>query len=162
MPDLSGLVDQLYSNDNRLAYESLKRLLVESQNSDALYADWDMFVGMMDSGNSYVRTRGLLLLTANVRWDREHRLDALLPAYLSHIQDASPITARQFIQALPAVGRVRPDLIPVLRDALANADLNGDPDSMAPLVAKDICGALQRLDQMEADTAAKGTEWRTR
>ena len=114
---------------------------------------------MMHCHNAYVRTRGLLLLTANVRWDREHRLDVLLPAYLSHIQDAKPVTARQFIQALPTVGQVRPDLIPALRDALANADLSGYPDSMAPLVAKDICGTLQQLDQLEAARAAKGTEW---
>ena len=158
MSELSALIDQLHSKDNRLAYASLKQLLAESETGDAVYAYWDTFAAMMDNSNSYVRTRGLLLLTANVRWDREQRLDILLPAYLSHIQDAKPVTARQLIQALPTVGQVRPDLIPALRDALANADLSGYPDSMAPLVAKDICGALQQLDRLEAVSAAKGTE----
>lgn len=58
--------------------------------------------------------------------------------------DAKPITARQYIAALPELAEAKPEFIPRIRSALQQADLSGYPDSMQPLVLKDIVAVLQK------------------
>ena len=59
--------------------------------------------------------------------------------------DAKPITARQCIAVLPEIAEARPEFIPTIRSALQQADLSVYPDSMQPLVLKDIVAALQKM-----------------
>ena len=51
--------------------------------------------------------------------------------------------------ALPEITAVKPELLPRIRFALEQADLSGYPDSMRPLVLKDIVAALQKMDSTE-------------
>lgn len=142
---MEELLEQLCGKDTRLAYQALLSLKAESDSSPAVYAYFDRFLEMMDDANSYLRTRGLLLLCANARWDRENKLDGAIDRFLSHISDPKPITARQFIQALPQVALHKPALALRIRAALENADLSAYPESMAPLVLKDITNALRQI-----------------
>lgn len=59
---------------------------------------------------------------------------------------ALPITARQCIAALSEIAEIKPEFIPRIRSALQQADLSGYPDSMQPLVLKDIVAVLQKID----------------
>jgi len=142
---LERLVETLYAKDTKTAYEAFLILKNESETSDAVYSFFDRFAEMMEAPNSYLRTRGLLLLCANARWDNARKLDALSDLFLTHITDPKPITARQFIQALPQVAAAKPKLAPKIREALENADLSGYSDSMAPLILKDIIAALKHI-----------------
>lgn len=58
-------------------------------------------IGMLGSDNSYVRTRGLLLIEANARRDAGYLIDENINQILSYITDPKPNAARQFIQSLP-------------------------------------------------------------
>ena len=60
--------------------------------------------------------------------------------------DVKPITALQCVAALPEVAEAKPELIPRIRVALEQADLSGYPDSMQPLILKDIVEALRKLE----------------
>ena len=95
---------------------------------------------------SLVRNRAISILAANARWDTDGKFDALLDEFLSHVTDAKPITARQCIAALPEIAAARPELSPRIRSVLEQADLTGYPDSMQPLVLKDIVTVLQKID----------------
>lgn len=151
--ELQDRIDLLYQKPPQAAYESLKYLEAESENSSAVYPWWDTFVALMEDQNSYRRNRGLRLLAVNAKWDRAGRLDDTLALYLTHIQDPKPITARQSIQNLPLIAQARPDLIPTIRHALQNADFSGYGDSMRPLLLGDTVSVLKELDGLEEGAA---------
>ena len=143
------LVAALTVKPQKAAHGAFQALMERSLASDEAYPYFDSFLQMMGSGNSYVRNRGLMLAARNARWDREGKLDRAIDAYLAHIGDEKPITARQCIQALPDILPYKRALRPKIRAALANADFSHYPDSMAPLLLKDAINVLKALDQIE-------------
>lgn len=120
-------------------------LLKRSEQSDELYSYFDQFIAMSEDDNSYIRTRGLLLIAANARWDKDNKIDECIDRLLKHILDAKPITSRQFIKVLPEIAAAKPDLAADIKDALRWADTEIYADSMQPLVYKDIQTALRKM-----------------
>lgn len=138
-------VNALFSRDNNLAYDALKQLLDESEKTNGVYEHFDTFVKMIEDDNSYLRTRGLLLISANAKWDAENKLDTVLGRCLLHILDEKPITSRQFIKTLPDIAEHKPNLAAEIKKALNDADTSVYPDTMRPLVDKDIAKALKSI-----------------
>lgn len=141
----------LEGKDNQVAYACLRALLSLSETSSAVYAHWDALVALMDSDHSYRRARGLLLMAANARWDTDNRLDEVIDRYLTHVEDAKPITARQCIQSLPEVARYKPELTEDIEHALKNARVFRYPGTMQPLIQRDITNALRQIREFRAD-----------
>ena len=139
------LIEGLFASDDKAAYQCLKQLQAESACSNAVYSYFDRFAGMLKSPNSYIRTRGLLLIAANAQWDTEHKLDEIIDEYLAHILDNKPITARQCIKTLPCIAKHKPDLSPIICAALRKADPGRYKSSMQQLVYKDIIDALNAI-----------------
>ncbi|ABN07841.1 hypothetical protein Mlab_1680 [Methanocorpusculum labreanum Z] len=155
--ELEEDVRGLYSPDTKAAYASFLRLKAESEEGDSVYRFWDDFAGMMENENSYVRTRGLLLIAANAKWDTDHKLDGVLPQYLEHILDEKPITARQCISALKSIVSARGDLVPEIRQALETADTGRYNANMRPLIEKDIAGVLKMMEGVRGNPLGKDT-----
>lgn len=145
MSNITELIASLYSKDNKIAYKCLKLLESESKQSNTVYEFFDTFVEMIEDTNSYIRTRGLILISANAKWDVDNKIDGIIDNYLKHILDGKPITARQCIKALPNIAKYKRDLVPCIREALLKADTEIYEDSMQPLVYKDIRSALQKI-----------------
>ena len=82
----------------------------ESEETDCVYSYMDRLSDMLDSDNSYIRTRGLTLLAYNAKWDKDYKIDEIIDKYLKHITDVKPITARQCIMLLPIVAKHKPEL----------------------------------------------------
>ena len=110
MARIEDLFVQLTAKSPAEGYAAMKELQAVSETSDAVYPYMARLIGMLGSDNSYARTRGLLLIAANARWDTDCLIDENLNHILSHITDPKPITARQFIQSLPALASAKPDL----------------------------------------------------
>ena len=146
MGTTAEMVESLRGKDNQLAYDSLRALMALSENSAEVYAYMDAFASMMESDNSYLRTRGLLLMVANARWDEDNRIDEVIDALLTHVDDVKPITARQCIQSLPELAKFKPELREDIVNALRNAKTFRYPGTMQPLIQKDIANALHRID----------------
>ena len=142
--ELDQLVQALTGSNDRYAYACLKELLMQSENSDAVFAYFDRFAAMMSAQNSYQRSRGLLLIAANAQWDTEGKVQEILPEYLRHITDEKPITARQCIRALPQLVAGQPALAPAVLQALQTAKPQY-ADSMQGLVQRDIAAAAQAI-----------------
>lgn len=143
---IEKLVQDLYRTDNKAAYESLKALVKESEENSITYLFFDTFAEMIIHENSYIRTRGLLLIAANAKWDRDNKVDEVIDEYLKHILDEKPITSRQCIQALPQIAQYKEEL----RESIVEALYGARPErryaeSMWPLVKKDIAKALQEI-----------------
>lgn len=107
----------------------------------------DRLSDMLDSDNSYIRTRGLTLLAYNAKWDRDYKIDEVIDKYLKHITDVKPITARQCIKLLPIIAKHKSELKNDILSALHNADISIYEDSMQSLVYKDIQKALEVIQK---------------
>ena len=138
-------IELLYSKNNTEAYEALKELQKMSSESDEVYAHLDEFISMLNSDNSYLRSRGLTLIAANVKWDHGKKIDSIIDSYLQHITDVKPITSRLCIKTLPELAESKPELKNKIISALQNADLSEYKDSMRPLIRSDIETVLEKL-----------------
>ena len=145
--DFDACIARLTGKDAKDAYAFTQQIAEESRASDAWYPCFDRFAELLRHKNSLVRNRAIAILATNARWDREGKFDALLDEFLSHVTDAKPITARQCVAALPEIVEAKPEFIPRIRTALERADLSGYPDSMQPLVLKDIVAALRKIEE---------------
>ncbi len=145
MNDIQELVSGLRGKNDKYAYQCLKQLELESLNSDTVYPYFDLFSAMLDDSNSYIRTRGILLIAANAKWDSDYKIDEIIDSLLNHIMDVKPITARQCIKSLPAIAKYKPDLAGDICSALQTASLAIYKSSMQSLVSKDIQDALKAI-----------------
>lgn len=147
--DFDACISRLTGKDAKDAYAFAQQIAAESRASNTWYPYFDRFSELLKHKNSLVRNRAISILAANARWDAAGKFDALLDEFLSHVTDAKPVTARQCVAALPEIAAAKPALVPRIRAALEQADLSGYPDSMQPLVLKDIIGALQKMNHSE-------------
>jgi len=142
------LVNGLFAKDNRIAHKCLNELISASENDSGAYKHFDTFAAMIDNDSSYVRTRGLLLISANAKWDADNKIDEIIDNYLSHIMDDKPITARQCIKTLPGIAKHKPDLISDILSALKKANPQQYAGSMQSLVYSDIRATLKEIGQL--------------
>lgn len=149
MNDIKDLVFGLKDKNDKYAYQCLKQLELESLNTDAVYPYFDLFSAMLDDPNSYIRTRGILLIAANVKWDSDYKIDEIIDRLLKHIMDDKPITARQYIKSLPVIAKHKPDLKDDICNALRTANPQIYKSSMQSLVSKDIQDALNAISNFK-------------
>lgn len=140
-----NVIENLTSKNDRFSCAYAEKILSESRETDEWYQYFDAFASLLDHPKSLVRNRALHILAANAQWDDENRFDSILSAYLAHITDEKPITARQCIQALAQVGLAKPQYIERILSSLHDADLSKYKDSMRPLIEKDIAETEKRL-----------------
>ena len=138
----------LFDRNNNTAYKALQTLEKECEESDRVYCFMDQLADMIDSDNSYIRTRGLTLIAYNAKWDKDNKIDEIIDGYLKHITDVKPITARQCIKLLPMIAKDKPELRNDICSALERADISFYDDSMQPLVYKDIQKALKEIQKL--------------
>lgn len=146
--NIAETFELLFDKNNNIAYKALQNLQKESQETDGVYPYMDRLSDMLDSDNSYIRTRGLTLLAYNAKWDKNYKIDEIIDKYLKHITDVKPITARQCIKLLPLIARYKPELKNDILSALYKANVCVYDDSMQPLVYKDIQTALKEIQKL--------------
>lgn len=146
MNKIKELVNGLRDKDDKYAYQCLKQLERESLSSDIVYPYFDTFAKMLGDSNSYIRTRGIILIAANAKWDKDYKIDEIIDGYLKHVMDDKPITARQCIKVLPIIAKYKPDLIDCVTNALHNANTQIYKSSMQSLVYKDIQDVLKKIE----------------
>ena len=146
MESIEEWVEGLRNPNNQIAYTCLQQLQAVCRESNKAF--FDTYAEMMMSEHSYIRTRGLLMISACAQWDEEYRIDELIDEYLKHVEDIKPISARQCIQTLPHMARYKPDLIPEIVSALHRVNLFRYPNTMQPLLQKDISDALKQIHEL--------------
>lgn len=146
--DIAETFELLFDKNNNVAYKAFQELQKESEETDCVYPFIDRLSDMLDSDNSYIRTRGLTLLAYNAKWDKEYKVDEIIDEYLKHITDVKPITARQCIKLLPIIAKHKPELKNDILSALNKANISIYDYSMQPLVYKDIQKALKEIKKL--------------
>lgn len=146
--NIAETFELLFDKNNKVAYKALQELQKESEKTDHVYPYMDRLSDMLDSRNSYIRTRGLILIAYNAKWDKDYKIDEVIDDYLKHITDVKPITARQCIKLLPVIAENKLELKNDISSALQKADISFYDDSMQPLVYKDIQKALKKIQKL--------------
>nr|UWI51844.1 SufBD protein [Clostridioides difficile] len=146
MENIDLLINDLCSKNHNEAYKTFLFLENESKKSNITYCFFDYFLDMINNESSYIRTRGLLLIVANAKWDTDNKIEMNIDSILSHIVDKKPSVSRNFIQSLPNITKYKKQLIHRIRAELSNADINIYNDNMKPLVEKDIRNTLSNLE----------------
>lgn len=144
-----NIIAKLTAKDDKYACALTERIIAESQTTDEWYEYFDDFATLLEHPKSLVRNRALYILAANAQWDEENRFDSILSAYLTHITDEKPITARQCIKSLAQVGEAKPQYIREIISCLNHADLSKYKDSMRPLIEKDIASTVEALKSID-------------
>lgn len=149
VPDnIAETFELLFDQNNNVAYKALQKLQKESEKTNCVYSYVDRLRDMLNSHHSYIRTRGIVLLAYNAKWDKDYKVDEVIDQYLEHITDAKPITARQCIKVLPILAKHKPELKEDILSALCKADTSVYDDSMRPLVDKDIQKSLKEIQKL--------------
>lgn len=130
----------------KLGADALLRLERASGEGPEAAPYWQRFVSLLDRDNSYLRTRGIVLLARNARWVEEGTMEAVLDDYLAHITDPKPITARRCLKELRHILQAHPGLAARAVARVAAADFTQYADTMTPLLQKD---ALELLAWVE-------------
>ena len=146
--NIAETFELLLDKNNNVAYKALQTLQKQSEETDCVYPYMDRLSSMLDNDNSYIRTRGLILLAYNAKWDKDYKIDEVIDKYLKHITDVKPITARQCIKLLPIIAKCKPELKNDILSALHKANTFVYDDSMQPLVYKDIQKALKEIEKL--------------
>ena len=146
--NIAETFELLLDKNNNVAYKALQLLQKESEERNCVYPYMHRLSDMLDSENSYIRTRGLTLLASNAKWDKDNRIDEIIDKYLKHITDIKPITARQCIKLLPIIAEYKPELKNDILSALHKANISIYGDSMQSLVHKDIQKALNEIQNL--------------
>ncbi|EOS39404.1 hypothetical protein [Thomasclavelia cocleata] len=146
--NIAETFELLLDKNNNVAYKALQLLQKESEERNCVYPYMHRLSDMLDSENSYIRTRGLTLLAHNAKWDKDNKIDEIIDKYLKHITDIKPITARQCIKLLPIIAEYKPELKNDILSALHKANISIYGDSMQSLVHKDIQKALNEIQNL--------------
>ena len=146
--NITETFELLFDKNNNVAYKALQLLQKESEERNCVYPYMHRLSDMLDSENSYIRTRGLTLLAYNAKWDKDNKIDEIIDKYLKHITDIKPITARQCIKLLPIIAEYKPELKNDILSALHKANISIYGDSMQSLVHKDIQKALNEIQNL--------------
>lgn len=140
--DLSQLVEYLTEKSDKLRYHSLQLLQHRSEEYDDVYPFWDVFCQKLRSTNSYQRSIGVMLIAANVKWDRENKIDTTINDYLRVLNDERPITVRQCIQSLGKIVTYRTILHTKIAQELISIDIMDIKSTMRKLILTDILNIL--------------------
>ena len=146
--NIAETFELLLDKNNNVAYKALQLLKKESEERNCVYPYMHRLSDMLDSENSYIRTRGLTLLAYNAKWDKDNKIDEIIDKYLKHITDIKPITARQCIKLLPIIAEYKPELKNDILSALHKANISIYGDSMQSLVHKDIQKVLNEIQNL--------------
>lgn len=135
---MEEILKRLTDKDDKAAYEFAKKISAESAESDRYLGMIPGFADMLQSGNSYVRTRGFTLICNQARWANDGQINSVFEKMIPLLNDPKPTVVRQCLGALHELVLFRPEMTDRIEKAVAGIDLGKYRDSMAPLIGKDI------------------------
>ena len=154
--DVPALVGALASAEDKIRYPAFLLLKERSATHADVYPFWDMFDAKLTDENSYQRSIGAMLLSANARHDEEGKLSQTLPRYLALLHDPKPITVRQCAQALPGILRAKPEYAGQICDAILPIPLMEYKDTMRKLILLDFLESLLLCRTLHPTPALEG------
>jgi hypothetical protein len=144
--DVKFLVETLSEKDDKLRYNAFLLLQENSHQSPLVYLYWDKLEQKLESDNSYQRSIGLMLIAANVQWDKEEKFSKTISKYLDCCLDEKFITARQATQGLAHIIAATSAYNEIIKEELSSLTLAQYPENQQRLLFKDIANILKMIN----------------
>jgi hypothetical protein len=149
--DIGKLVAWLIEKDDNFRYKCFLLLQGRSEKYEDVYPYWDMFVGKLDSENSYQRSLGLMLIAENVRWDSSGKFNSIVDLFLTFCDDEKPVTVRQCVQSLCKIVPYNEACHERIVEKLISIDLVQRKETQRKLLLLDILSVLTLVRKNKAD-----------
>jgi hypothetical protein len=143
--NIEKLVEWLSLKEDDIRFRAFLLLQAKSRLVSAVYPFWDVFRMKLRSDNSYQRSLGVMLISENVQWDKEHKMQDTLAEYLEILKDEKPITVRQCIQALGQIVQKEPGYSKDIAGALVSYDIMSARETMRKSILIDIINTLLEI-----------------
>lgn len=140
--DIPALIERLASAEDKIRYPAFLLLKERSAICADVYPFWDALDEKLTHENSYQRSIGAMLLSANAKHDAQGKLKQTLPRYLALLNDPKPITVRQCVQALPEILRAKPEYAEPIGNAILSVSLLDYKETMRKLILLDFLETL--------------------
>lgn len=119
---LSGLLEGIQSKKETIRYNSFKVLMrLSEEHPELLYPEWDFFVAMLDSPNSYWRLSAVRLLANLTRADKENKFEKIFERFYDLLND-SVIVAIYLVGDSGKIARFKPKLQTKITNKLLSID----------------------------------------
>ncbi|OHB57791.1 MAG: hypothetical protein A2173_00230 [Planctomycetes bacterium RBG_13_44_8b] len=127
---LAGLLDNLWSKDETIRYNSHKVLFfITEERPQALYSNWDYFVKFLDSDNTYHKLSAILLLANLTKVDKNNKFEKMFNRFYDLLNDKSFITAAYLAGASGKIAKAKPKLQTRITNRLLSIDkTHHDPE----------------------------------
>ena len=120
---LSGLLDGLRVKNETYRYNCSKVLtLISERHSELLYPEWDYFVSLLASNNTYHKLSAILIIANLTSVDTEGRFEKILDMYYRLLDDRSIIAAVYIARSSGKIVRAKPELEPYITSRLLDID----------------------------------------
>lgn len=139
------LMITLYENDNKIAYESLKKLEEISEIEDTVYKYMDDFLEMIKDKKSFIRVRGFRLLCKNAKWDKQNKINKNIDEILDCLEDEKPTSTRQKLEAIKEMVTYKKELHEKIKKQLLAINYLNYPETMQSLIIKDTEEILKMI-----------------
>lgn len=143
--NLKDMINNLCSEDNASAYQTLLELELICTESNELYPYFDEFLKMLKNTKTFVRVRGFRMICALAKWDTEKKNDNNIETILKELEDDKGTSVRQCLDKIKIILLYKPDLINIIESKLQNLDISKHKESMKSLIKKDIEYILKKL-----------------
>lgn len=153
--DISQLIELLNVKEDNLRYQAFLLLKNRSMLFRDVYPYWDEFRSKLSSANSYQRSIGLMLISENVKWDQENKIEDTIDDYLSLVHDEKPITIRQCVQGLENIILSKPKLSQRISLELVSLQLATIKETMRKSILLDILNILLLIQNVQATDEIK-------
>ena len=110
LSELGMLIMQLNRKEPQFHNFALHTLLERSQKSNEVYRYWSVLEFKLLNKNPIQQKAGLLLLSANTKWDEKNRLDLIIDDYLALASGKNFEIALICIQSLKDILPFKPKL----------------------------------------------------
>lgn len=144
--NLEYLIEILYSNDDKEAYNSLIQLENFSENSNEVYSYINEFFAMLNNQKSYIRVRGFRLICKNAKWDNDNKINKNIDKILLELDSEKPTEVRQCLSAIKDIVKYKEELNFKIKEKLLSINYLKYKDSMQGLIFKDIEEVLKLIN----------------
>lgn len=138
-------IENLYNEDNNIAYKTLLELETMTTESNELYNYFNEFLKMLNNEKTFIRVRGFRLICSLAKWDNENKINKNIDSILSELEDEKGTSVRQCLEKLNLILMYKVELTDVIENKVRNLDLSKYKESMQSLIKKDVDYILEHL-----------------
>ncbi|MFX0175282.1 MAG: hypothetical protein ACFE85_03515 [Candidatus Hodarchaeota archaeon] len=143
---LSELLDGVTAKDEKVRYPNAIALeILSEKNPEIVYPDWEFFVELLDSKNSYHKSIAISTISNLTAIDREKKFEKICDHYFNLIDDKSVMVARKLAIFARRIAAAKPNLRSKITSILLNIDKTHHNTSRKDLIKGDIINFLSEF-----------------